>query len=335
MDPVRVDDLVVTGGASQGLMMLATLLFSPGDVVFVEDPTYFIALQALQQDCGLKCVPTPMDEEGIIPEELERCVKARLSDRGREVGGNRPFWSMVYLIPTFHNPTGVCLSPDRCRRIVEIARKYNLLVVCDDVYNLLAFSQDEESTHKRKRLFAYDDPSDPNFTGNVVSNATFSKVFGPGLRLGWLEAPPSVRRTILNSGLVFSGGSLNHLTSGLMTSVISQGLLQEHLKEARLKYKEQCEAVCSVLQEKLPSATFTAPEGGYFLWMKLPQPLKAADVVSRCEQDLKITFFPGDLASLTGQFDDYVRICFSYYEADVLRPAASKLADLIISMLNR
>ncbi|CAI7997374.1 Aromatic-amino-acid aminotransferase 1 [Geodia barretti] len=260
MDPVQVDDIIVTAGATQGLAMLANLLFSPGDLVFVEDPTYFIGLQALRQDCGLHCVPVPMDENGIIPEELEQYLKERSSIKPREIGGRKPFWSMLYLIPTFHNPTGVCLSATRCRRVVQIARKYNLLVVCDDVYNLLAFSQDEESALQRKRLFAYDDPGDPDYSGNVVSNASFSKLFGPGLRLGWLEAPLCVRNVILSSGLAFSGGGLNHFTSGLMTSIISEGLLQKHLTEARAMYKVQCEAVCSVLQEKLPSAMFTIPE---------------------------------------------------------------------------
>jgi DNA-binding transcriptional MocR family regulator len=334
MDDVRVDDLIVTSGATQGLVLLSRLFFSSGDTVFVEDPTYFIALRALQNDCGLKCIPSPMDGEGIIPDELERRLETHLPTTSRESGGTKPFSSMLYLVPTFHNPTGACLSPDRCRQIVEIARKYNLLVVCDDVYNLLAFSQDEASHILRKRLFAYDNPNDSNYAGNVVSNATFSKLFGPGLRLGWLEAPPRVRDVVLSSGQVLSGGSLNHLTSGLMARVISQGLLQQHVQESRSLYKDQCEAVCSVLRDKLPSATFTDPQGGYFLWMKLPSPLKAADVVSRCEQELKITFFTGDLASPTSHFKDYVRISFSFYSVDVLTSAMSKVADLINSMLN-
>ena len=109
--------------------MLGSLFFSPGDLVFVEDPTYFVALRILGEDRGLKCVPgknyynrclhmhvfvfsaVPIDGNGIIIHDLEQSLEAHLSTRPRDVGGNKPFWSMLYLIPTFHNPTGACLSP--------------------------------------------------------------------------------------------------------------------------------------------------------------------------------------------------------------------------------
>ena len=91
---------------------------------------------------------------------------------------------MFYTIPTFHNPTGVVLSEDKSKRLIQMARKYDMIIVCDDVYNMLHYGKDSKAP---KRLFAYDDPNDPDYKGNVVSNGSFSKILGPGYRVGWME----------------------------------------------------------------------------------------------------------------------------------------------------
>lgn len=323
--PVQADDMIVTAGATQALNVLTHLLFSNGDLVFMEDPTYFLSIRMLESEHGMKYASVPVDDEGIVPSELEKVLQAHQDYRPRELTERKPFWAMLYLIPVYHNPTGVCLSPDRCREVIKLARKYNLLVLCDDVYNLLHFPDKTAP----QRLFTYDDKSDPEYQGNVVSNGTFSKIFGPGIRLGWMELPDRVKDIIITSGMARSGGGFNHTMSGVMTSVISLGLLTNLLKESRKDYQAQCEALCGVLKKKLPTASFKEPSGGYFLWVKLPDGIQAPELLKRCEADAQLTFVTGHVTSPTGKFIDHVRLSFSYYDKDVLAVGAERLMGVL------
>jgi DNA-binding transcriptional MocR family regulator len=189
-------DLVETAGATMGLHLLATLFFDAGDVAFVEEATYYHATTLLANDCGLRVIPVAMDEEGMIPQDLERALRENSGGIPQVITEEKPYWAMLYTVPTFHNPTGRLMSPERCQQIVSIARQYNLLVVCDDVYNLLYFTPPDRDGKSPKRLFAYDDKHDPKYKGNVVSNGTFSKLLAPGMRIGWIEAPQHVVNAI-------------------------------------------------------------------------------------------------------------------------------------------
>ena len=180
------EDVIATAGATQGLHLLSHLLFSPGDIVFVENPTFFLANTIFESDAGLRLIGgklvhnslmllesiflVPLDERGLIPEELEKLIEANKHHRPRELSEKKPFWAMLYSLATFQNPCGMCLPPgqsthypttsetvakanffvvDRCRRVIKIARKHNILVVTDDVYNLIC--------HKPPpRLFSFD-----------------------------------------------------------------------------------------------------------------------------------------------------------------------------------
>lgn len=326
--PVKPENLFVTSGATNGLLLLAYLMFTSGDLVFCEDPTYFMAISILRDDSELDLVSVPTDNHGIIPEELEKRLQASHAHRSHPLTPKRPFWAMLYLIPAFQNPTGSVLGPDRFKKIISLARRYKLLVVCDDVYNLLYFG----NGGPQNRLFAFDDPEDAGYQGNVVSNCTFSKIFGPGIRLGWLEVPIHVRDALVSSGTSFSGGGLNHTSSGLMTSAISLGLLGALLEETRKSNEAKCLEASGILRNKYPGLlSFQDPIGGYFLWVKLPNGLKAADILKLCEEaeGLKVSFFCGNALSPTGSFADHIRISFVFYDVSTLIPAIHKLADVI------
>ena len=116
---------------------------------------------------------------------------------------------------------------------------------------------------------------DPDYKGNVVSNATFSKIFSPGNRIGWLEAPQRVVNKVLNSGYGISGGSFNHTMLDIAASLISLGLLSENIQETRIFLKESCSAFCDTLEKELPCASFNRPKGGYFVWIALPRTMHA------------------------------------------------------------
>lgn len=329
-NPVKPENLFVTSGATNGLMLLSHLFFTAGDLVLCEDPTYFMAISMLRRDTDLDLVCVPTDEHGIIPEELERCLQANHTHKSHPITTRRPFWAMLYLIPAFQNPTGSILGHDRYKKIISLARQYNVLVVCDDVYNLLYFSSG--GVGPQNRLFAFDSPEDAGYQGNVVSNGSFSKIFGPGIRLGWLEVPARVRDILVTSGVVFSGGGANHTSSGLMTSAISLGLLGSLLKETRKTNEEKCLEACGILKNKYPGLlSFKEPTGGYFVWIKLPSGLKAAEVLKLCEEaeGLKVSFFCGNALSPTGNFSDHIRISFAFYDSTTLIPAIHKLVDIV------
>ncbi|XP_064405245.1 uncharacterized protein LOC135350394 [Halichondria panicea] len=325
--PVAREDLVTTAGASMGLVLLANLLFTSSDLVFVENPTYFVATKVIGLDSGMTMVPVATDSGGINTDELEKALESKVGQRQRELTDRRPFWGMLYLVSTIHNPTGVSLTTERCRRVVELARKYNLLVVCDDVYNLLYFG--DKPPH---RLFQFDKKSDPDYKGNVVSNGTFSKVFGPGCRIGWLEAPKRVKEIVLSSGYMSSSGGWNHTMSGIMGSVINSGSLKEMLQIARPLYQEQCQMACEVLRTQLPGASFVEPHGGYFLWVRLPGNISGEEVAKRLKEQYNTLILNGSKCSITGDFKDCLRVTYSFNSKDRVRQGVENLVKVVKAM---
>jgi DNA-binding transcriptional MocR family regulator len=282
------DDLFPTCGASHGLYLLASQCFGPGDIVFVEELSFFLAVDMLSKDLKMKAVPVPMDKGGIKTKDLQQLIEKNLGKMNKDSG--MPFRAMVYLIPVFHNPTGYCLQEERCSEVVRIAREYNLLVVCDDVYNLLSLSGVQHP-----RLYNYDKTSNPPSGGHIVSNGSFSKIFGPGVRMGWIEGPKVVLDKLRQSGYNWSGGGQNHYISGVVASVLQLGLQDQLIKEAREFYQKNARSLCQILEGQLPaSVRFTKPQGGYFVWVELPTNVQAADVLDLCKKD-GVEFFVGNL----------------------------------------
>lgn len=257
-DKVLEDELVLTCGATNGLHLVTSCLVKQGGTVFVEDPTYFIALSLLSGDMGLNVVPVRMNEDGVDLEHLEEMVaKERVNNLGSKP---ERFWGMIYTIPTFHNPTGITFSSDVGRKMVQIARKAGLLVFCDDVYNLLAYRLIEVS-----RLKSLDDKDGQ---GCVISSGTFSKILAPGVRLGWLEAPLHLVNRLVQSGVLLSGGSQNNYVSGIVTSLLELKLVDQQVDMCIRVYKERMDAAVEVLENSLPKGwKVMHPHGGYFLWV--------------------------------------------------------------------
>ncbi len=302
--PVDANDLFVTAGASQGLDLICTLFTKPGETIFVEEPSYFLALNIFR-DHGLNIIGLPMDEDGLIVEALEE-----------NLAQHHP--AFLYTIPTFHNPSSITLSAARRERLVEISQAHNLLIVADEVYHLLAYG-----TAPPQPLANYTD------VGMIFSIGSFSKILAPGLRLGWIQANQALRQRLVKSGLLESGGGLNPFTSKLVQSALELGLQLDHLNKLKTVYGQRMVFLSAALRRHLgSSASFSEPNGGFFIWLRLPEQTDAEAFLSEARQH-NVGFQPGVKFSSRQSLKNYVRLCFSFYDTPELETAAGRLADVL------
>ena len=304
--PAGPDSLFITSGASMGLHLICTLFTRPGDTIFVEEPTYFFALQIFA-DHTLKLVPIRTDENGLRIDSLEE-----------ELATSRP--KFLYIIPTFQNPTGHSLSQERRERLVTLSRQHNFLLVADEVYHLLNYSGQPP-----KPLAAETE------AGNVISLGSFSKILAPGLRLGWIQANPEDIQRFINSGLLNSGGGMNPFTTAIVCRVLETGGLDQNIAKLIATYRDRLTVMDSALRRYLPGVEYTLPRGGYFFWIHLPNGINATELQRRAEP-FKVGFRPGTLFSCQGGLQDYIRLCYVFYEADELEQGILRLKQSLDRM---
>jgi len=237
---------------------------------------------------------------------------------------------MLYLVPTFHNPTGISTSLARGRRLVQLAKKHDVLILCDDVYNLLTYSEAKPPP----RLFSLD--ADDPHSGRVISNGSLSKLLSPGFRLGWLEAPSWATARLRSScGILRSGGSMNNVSAAIVADAIRNGDLQRHINHLKAVYSKRVAAMANIMLPKLPSAfTLKRPAGGYFLWVSGPADFSAQLLAERLEARRRVKVFPGDAFTIEGQHGGQhcFRISIAYYEEDVLAQAATVITEELKAM---
>jgi DNA-binding transcriptional MocR family regulator len=301
--PVNADQLFITSGATQGLNLICTYFAGSGDTIFVEEPSYFLALH-LFKDRHLTVVSLPVDKDGLIIEALEERL-----DR------HKP--AFLYTVPTFHNPSTVTLSADRRDRLVRLSEKYHFYIIADEVYQLLAYTAPPPPP-----MMTYDT------SGTVISLGSFSKILAPGLRLGWIQAKPTLFNKLKQSGLLLSGGGLNPFTSGIVQSVLELGLQHDHLERLRRVYGERSANLSAALRKHLPvGADFSKPQGGFFIWLRLPEELDAKSFCRKARKQ-NLDFQPGIHFSSRQGLRNYLRLSFSYYDVKDLCAGVKRLAKI-------
>jgi 2-aminoadipate transaminase len=302
--PVNFGNLFVTGGASQGLDLICTLFSRPGDTIFVEEPSYFLALRIFA-DHGLNIVSLPMDDQGLIVEAVEH-----------KLSQHTP--AFLYTIPTYHNPTSVTLSAERRNRLVQLSQQHDLVIVADEVYHLLNYAAPPPPP-----LASHIDLSP------VISLGSFSKIMAPGLRLGWIQAGTKLVNRFAGCGLVDSGGSLNHFTSGVMRSAIELGLLEKQLTNLKSVYRRRKIALSKALRELLPdSVRFVEPDGGFFIWLEFADTIDTVKMLAAARQH-NIDYLPGIACSGQSGLKNYARLSFAYFDVPELEEGARRLAKAI------
>lgn len=299
----RSESLFVSGGNSQALDLVSTIFAKPGDTVFVEEPSYFLAFQIFR-DHDLNVVGIPMQEDGPCLDTLQQLLQEQEA-------------AFLYTIPSFHNPTGISSSGSKRQQIVELARQHDFLIVADEPY---------------QHLFYYDEPPKAYGTmvdsGVVLSLGSFSKILAPGMRLGWIQTSADLRQKLLANGFINSGGSINHISSHIVRQAIDNGSLDSHLDFLRSSYRGRVEAMDAALHEHFDGiAEWTRPDGGYFLWLKFSESVDAATLRDKAPA-LETGFQAGNVFSSTGGLSNCVRLCFAHYNEDDIREGIARMRPL-------
>lgn len=300
---VTREQLFVTGGSSQGLDLSSLMFAKPGDTVFVEEPSYFLAFQIFR-DHGLNIVGIPLDDDGLCVDALRR-----------ELRSHKP--AFLYTIPSYHNPGGQCTTEEKRREIVDLAIQHGFLILADEVYQLLYYYQRPPP--------AYGTLASSN---RVVSLGSFSKILAPGMRLGWIQTSAKLRKQVEAGGYINSGGSVNHISSHIVRQAIDSGSLDSHIDVLRATYRRRLEAMDDALHHYFDGlATWTRPEGGYFFWVQFDESVDTAPHRERA-RDLETGFQHGAVFSTKGQQKNCLRLCFAHYNEDDIREGIVRMRPL-------
>lgn len=297
---VDPEQLFSTGSTSQALTLVCTAFARAGDLVLVEEPTYFLALRIFR-DHGLRVRSVPMDEGGIRLDALEEALV-------RE----RP--AFLYVIPTFHNPTGLTMPVERRQRLVELAQAQDLLVVADDAYQIL-----DHGTSAPTALASWLDDA------KVLSLGSFSKILGPGLRLGWAHGSQPLLAALASRGVLASGGCANPVVGACAAELLHSGFQARHLDRLNAVYAERAAVLTDALRRHLPQVSFGPSDGGYFVWLRLPG-MDTAELALAAENVHGVKVQPSQPFSPEGQITDALRLCFAYNPPDRLEEGVERLA---------
>jgi 2-aminoadipate transaminase len=305
---VAPEDMIVTTGGQQVIDLVTKTLIDPGDVVIAEGPTYPGAVpvfSAYEADV----VQVDMDSDGMRVDLLEETL-----DR-LERDGRRP--KFIYTVPSFQNPAGVTMSLPRRKRLVEVAHERELLVLEDNPYGLLRYEGDPPSP-----LLSLDGGVYVMYLG------TFSKILSPGIRLGWVVAPPPVLEKI----------NLGKQGTDLCTSTLSQLMVQAYFEESRWRdyvesltevYRARRDTMLDALADHFPrQAEWTRPAGGLFIWVTLPDFIDTTDLLARALRD-NVAFVPGEAAFLDGRGRNAMRLNFSGSNEDAIREGIRRIGEVV------
>ncbi len=301
-----VEDLVITTGSQHGLDMLAGLFLDEGDVVLAEGPSYVGAIGIFRHyEAHIEHVYT--DHDGMSPEALQQSID-KMKAQGKKI-------KFLYLVPNFANPSGVTLSADRRPAILEICKREHILIIEDNPYGLLYFDKPVPDA-----LRSMDEDG-------IVYLGSFSKILAPGFRVGYVLAPPAIRDKMV----------LAQESALLCPSSFTQMMISEYLANAdwqgqidtfRGVYKERKDAALSAMQEYLPNLETTRPDGGFYLWVTLPEGIDSKAMLPLAVKEL-VAYTPGTAFYGDGTGQRYLRVCYSYPTPENIKVGIKRLANVI------
>ena len=301
-----VEDIVITTGSQQGLDLLGGLFLDAGDVVLAESPSYVGALGIFRHyEAHVEHLVT--DNQGLDPDDLERSIK-ELKAEGRRI-------KFLYLVPNFGNPSGVTLSEVRRHRIVEICRREHILILEDNPYGLLYFGEKPPVAMR-----SYEEDC-------VIYLGSFSKILAPGLRVGYVLAPPAIRDKLVlaNESALLSPSTFTQM---LISEYLAKSDWQGQIDTFRGIYRERRDAALDAMAEYLPHLDTTRPDGGFYLWVTLPEGIDSKAMLPLAVTEL-VAYTPGTAFYANGGGRSNLRISFCYPTPDNINLGIKRLANVI------
>jgi len=300
-------NVVITAGSQSAQDVAAKVFCNPGDVVLVVDPSYVGALNTFEA-YQVEVVTVPMDEDGIVPELLKAHI-AGLQGAGRNV-------KFLYTIPSFNNPSGITLSAERRQQVVDICRNANILVLEDNPYGLLRFDGNPLTPLRAAN------PDD------VIYLGSFSKIFAPGLRIGWALVPAHLQRRyyLAAEAVTLCPPALNQM---LVSAYLRDFDWRGQVETYRGLYKERCDAMLAALEAFMPAGlTWTKPEGGFFVWVTLPEGVDTYPLLQKAI-DAGVVFIPGAAFTPSDEPSNKIRLAFSGVPPESIREGVRRLAPVL------
>jgi len=292
--------------------MVGRLFIDASDPVIVEKPSYMGALQVFRS-YGAEFIGVKLEDDGISTEELQEKLEW--------LHAQDEHYKFLYLVPDFQNPSGVTLSEEKRRKVIELSEKYNVAVIEDSPYRQIRFEGKEP-----KMLYRLD--KETHKTDNVISLFTFSKTFAPGLRLGIILGHPQIikKMEILKQSLDLCTSSLNQL---IAAEFLRSGFFEGHIEVVKKDYRIKKNAMVSALEKYMPEGvTWTNPEGGLFLWVRLPEQMSADDMFQDALKE-NVAYVIGSAFHSDGSGKNTMRLNFSFASPEKIDEGIKRLAATV------
>ncbi len=305
--PSKDDELLITAGACQAIDLIARIFLDKDAVVVVEAPTYMEALEIFRNYTD-QIITVPIDKDGLQTERLAKILSER-----KQKGLTKP--SFLYTIPTFHNPTGTTMTAERRSRVLELAEEYDFLVLEDDAYGELGF------TNNPKTIKSMDTKDRVLYVGSL------SKVVAPGMRIGWVHATEKFIQA-----LFWFKKDLEHpFAQATMSTFLENTDFTSRLRTLSKTYQKKCQVMLTALEKYLPeNSSWFVPEGGYFVWVKIPG-VETEKLLSKATEG-GVSFLPGKYFFLDqSEGAEYLRLSFSYESEENILKGIQKLGDVVNS----
>jgi len=309
---ISIDNLIITSASQQALDLISKVFLDPGDYVLCGLPSYLGGINAFSL-YGAKLKGISLDEHGMKPDELEETIII-LKELGRKI-------KFIYVIPDFQNPSGITLPNSRRLKIIEIAEKYDLLIVEDSPYRELRFEGEPQ-----KLMYGLDT------TGRVITLCTFSKIFAPGFRVGWVIGHPEIL-----DKLVMAKQTADLCTSLFVQKIIARymqkGLLEKNLKKTINLYRVRRTHMINCFRKYMPAGvTWTEPQGGLFLFVTLPLHLDTDEIFKKAILK-NVAFVAGSSFFCNNSGHNTMRINFSFSNEQEIETGVQRLSQVICDEL--
>lgn len=302
----RAENIMVVNGGLETMNLLCQVIINPGDVILVESPTFVHGIEIFEM-FGARCIACDMDNDGVIVEDVETKIKKYAP-------------KIVYTIPTFHNPTGRTLSLERRKELAELGSKYDVIILEDDPYREIRYSGEPLAPIK-----SFDK------TGHTVFANSFSKIFSPGSRIGYVLANDDIMKHLFDAKTA-TNSHTSTFVQVVAEEFLKRGYYPEHIKMVRDLYRNRRDVMIECINKFFPQGTkHTYPDGGLFVWAELPNNINATELLAEAVKDYKVAYVAGEgfFCEGNGKGSNCMRLSFGSVEPEKINTGMERLGRLV------